>query len=93
VSRRTDGELIRLRTTELSWRRIDGEIVVLDGVGSVYYALNETGAALWDMLEDGATRADLVSALCEGRSLSPAQSGSDVDAFLASLREQGLLAE
>ena len=38
---------------DLSWRRVDDEIVILDLRTRAYYSLNEVGARIWELLADG----------------------------------------
>jgi hypothetical protein len=45
----------RQRSADLSWREIDGEVIVLDLKSANYLRLNSTGAKLWTRLETGAT--------------------------------------
>ena len=84
--------MYRLRGEDLEWREVEGEIVGLDLRGSTYFALNGTASALWPSLSEGATRDELVSRLRSAFDLDQAAAGRDVDAFLESLRERGLLA-
>jgi len=53
--------------------------------------LNDSGAMLWQKLEQGADRDGLVEALLEEYEVSREQAQSDVDAFLATLAEAGCL--
>jgi len=81
-----------LRKKDLEWRDIDDEIVALDTQGSVYLAVHGAGAFLWRRLADSSTREALVQALVETYEIEPARAGDDVDDFLATLNERGLLA-
>jgi hypothetical protein len=83
--------MIKLRIHGLSWRRIEDEIVVLDQNQSVYFAVNPTGSALWELLHSGADRSTLVRTLADAFGLGLDAAARDVDAFLASLHEQGWL--
>ena len=56
-------------------------------------ALTETGALLWRMLEKGAEEGDLVRSLLDEYDVSEDRATSDVRAFVAKAREQGLLEE
>ena len=81
-----------LRTDELEWREIDSDIVILDGRDATYLTLNGSGALLWRMLADSATRDELVEALLGVYDVDHSRAAADTDAFLATLAEQGLLA-
>lgn len=81
---------IPIDTAAVSWREIDGEIVVLDERTSVYFGLNHSAAVLWKRLVDGADESDLVQVLITS-GVDPEQAVDDAAAFLDGLREQGIL--
>ena len=84
-------EVLRLRSEDLDWREIEGEIVALDGKSSVYLGLNQTGRLIWQRLADGATRQELIGALCAEFEVDADTAAHHLDAFLAELTERGLL--
>jgi hypothetical protein len=84
-------ERIRLRTADLHWREIDGEVIALEARGSTYLATNPAGAVLWQALVDGATRDGLADALVAAYGIDRGRALADVDAYLAELAAQGLL--
>jgi len=81
-----------LRGPDLDWREIDDEIVALDTRDAIYLAVRGSGAVLWRLLADSTTRGGLVNALVETYGIDETRAGEDVDAFLATLNERGLLA-
>jgi hypothetical protein len=83
---------MQLRETDLFWREVDGEIVVLDGQKWEYLKLNESGMLLWRTLVGGATGSQLVAKLTDTYNLDEAQGIADVEAFLGRLAELNLLA-
>jgi hypothetical protein len=84
-------ERLQLRTVGLEWREIEGEVVAVDLEGSVYLAINRTGAALWPSLAEGATRNDLIRTLIDRYELNESTAAADVDSFVAMLKEQNLV--
>ena len=54
---------LRIRSRELEWREIEGEIVAVDLEKSTYLGLNETGTVLWAALAQGATLEELAARL------------------------------
>ena len=82
---------LRLRTDDLLWRTVDDEIVALEARDSTYLSTNASGALLWQMLADGATREELVVALVEPFDLGRDEAAADVDRFVAELEAHGLL--
>ena len=86
-----DQRILRLRQQGLEWRLVEGEIVAIDLLASNYLAINQSGACLWALLVRGAGRDELRDHLSGEFGLGPQQAEHDLDAFLASLAERGLL--
>jgi coenzyme PQQ synthesis protein D (PqqD) len=89
----TDMQALRLRTGELSWREIDGEIVAVDVASSVYLSANSSGALLWQMLAAGTTRGALAAQLVDTFGIARERADADVAAFLDNLSVRNLLEE
>lgn len=81
-----------LRDHGLTWRAVDGEVVLLDLGSSRYFSVNSSGSLLWALLARGATDSELAAELERAYGLEPGQAGSDVNDFLRSLNSYGLLA-
>jgi hypothetical protein len=88
-----DDAMLRLREQGLNWREIDGEVVVLDTERSHYLNLNETGAVLWLMLVEGASKPQLVEKLIDTFDVDQLTAQNDVEVFVTSCRENGVLAD
>ena len=56
-------------------------------------SMNESGAFLWKLLENGATTDELVASMTQEYDVSAEVAARDVDKFLAQLREKALIAE
>jgi coenzyme PQQ synthesis protein D (PqqD) len=82
---------VRLRTDALHWRIVDGEVLMLDSESGRYLALNRSGAALWEMLLAGTTRAQLTERLVSEYAIGPAQAAGDIEALLDDLSVRRLL--
>jgi hypothetical protein len=82
---------LKLRSDELTWRDIDGEIVAVDVASSVYLSANPAGALLWSMLATGTSRDELASKLVETFGIGRDRAEADVAAFLDSLTARNLL--
>jgi len=83
---------LRLNSEAVSWREVDGEVIALDHESSSYVATNATGALLWKSLVAGTSREALVALLVADYEVEEKHARADVEAFLESLAEQGLLA-
>ncbi|MFQ7291541.1 MAG: PqqD family protein [Monoglobales bacterium] len=55
--------------------------------------LNETGAFLWKMLQEGTTYEDMLKALLDEYDVSEADAKAGMDAFLKSVRDAELIDE
>ena len=85
---------MRLRDEGLSRQTLDDEIVLLDLHTSMYFTAGSTGAVLLRLLESDTDRSTLLNSLLERYPSTPPETiAADVDAFLATLRERGLLLE
>jgi hypothetical protein len=84
---------LRLRSEELEWRDIEGEVVALDLRTRAYLTVNESGAKLWSALASGASRDQLIDLLVRTFKLPREQAMTDVDAFIEMLAGQDMLVE
>ena len=75
------------------------DIYAVIGIGSEAYvpnrimSVNETGAFLWRMLENGAEKQELIDALLQEYETDPQTAEKDVEAFLNELRDKKLVEE
>jgi hypothetical protein len=77
---------------EATWHELDGEIVVLDTVESIYFSLAGVGAMLWPMLVEGTTRDHLVNHVTSTfPDVSLDEARTDVDDFIESCIGNGLV--
>ena len=75
------------------------DINVVLGIGSDAYvpnqimSVNEVGAFLWNLLEEGAEKQELVDKLTKEYDVDFSTASGGVDNFLAQLREKALIVE
>jgi hypothetical protein len=77
-------------------REVAGSWVVLPLSGKVLdfngmLSLNETGAELWKLLENGSSREEMVSHLTENYEVDRDQASADVDEFIGTLEKSGCI--
>jgi len=84
---------LRLRSDDLHWQTVEGEVLALDARTQLYLAVNKPGAGLWDLLARGTSRAELIERLASEYNLAPDRAGGDVDRMLRELSAQGLLTD
>ncbi len=82
---------LALRSEDLMWRVVDDDVVALDFASSKYFATNRAGTLLWERLRTGATRPELVQAMCDRYPIDAQQAGREVDDFVRQLASSGLL--
>jgi hypothetical protein len=82
---------MRARSDDVTWRNVDGQVVILDLRDSCYHRTNATGALLWERLQEECTPGDLESILVESFDLDVSSASRDVAAFLEAMRSCDLL--
>jgi Coenzyme PQQ synthesis protein D (PqqD) len=82
---------LKLRLDDISWREIDGDLVVLDLRTSTYLTTNASGTLLVKELTEDRTTAELVDRLVDAYGIPRPSAERDVDHFLAELDRSGLL--
>lgn len=85
-------DTVRLRPDGITWREIDGELVILDLMASRYLTTNRSAAVLLRLLTEERTANELSGALVSSFAISQGQAQADVAAFLGALQEANLLA-
>lgn len=93
------GYSVAMRTKEgFMLRNVAGkDIVIAVGAASVDFngliSLNETGAFLWKILENGAEYDELVQKLLQEYDTDEATAKEGIDSFLKTARDAGLIEE
>ena len=82
---------LRLRSTALQRREVEGEVIALDGVHSRYLAANGSAALLWHKLAVGTTLDQLVDCMIDTYGIDRDRAAEDVESFLAELDAEQLL--
>ena len=72
--------------------RIDDEIVVMNLASGDFFSLQDSAAAIWDLLDGTRDRAAVLAALCGQYDAPQADLARDLDRFLDDLRSGGLIA-
>lgn len=86
-----EGVPVRLRKDGVSWREIDGEMVILDLSSSTYLKTNAAGSALMRMLADDRSVEELEEGLVAAFGISAEQARTDTEAFIRMLEQRNLL--
>lgn len=83
--------MLRLRNDDLTWRSVEGEIIVLDRRNWAYISVDGSGATLWPHIARGTSRRALIEELRAVYAIDAHRAQADVDGFLAMLRAHDLL--
>lgn len=70
---------------------LDNEVVLLHAGTKEYFRLNETGQAIWKLLEKGTDVDGMVASMIETYDVAPDIARSEVDRLLGELEAAGLL--
>ena len=72
---------------------MNGSAVMMDIMTSKYYNLGAVGGRIWELLEEPMTVNALVRKLTDEYDVSASQCRADIEPFLSTLLERGLLVE
>lgn len=78
---------------DLAYRRIAGEMFIVDAAGSRLHGLNATGALLWDCLAAGKDRPAAAARLAAEFQVDGETAARDAGEFIEELLKAGLLSE
>lgn len=92
----TRGELFPLDTSpqvrdEIEYRRTGDVGALLDVRTGVFYTLNETANLFWQLLQDGATIADITTRVANDYDVTPDEILNDLLSFLEFFSTEGVL--
>ena len=82
---------IRIDSSAVQWREVDGEVVAVDLRNSRYMAANASATGLWPLLARGTTLPELSAALVQRWSLTEEVARRDAEQLVTWLGETGLL--
>jgi hypothetical protein len=76
---------------DLAYRRIAGELFIVDSAKSEMHELNGPAALIWEGLAAGKTEKSLVSAITAEFEVDEKTAGEDLEVFLEIMRKAGLV--
>jgi hypothetical protein len=82
---------MKLRVDDITWREIDGDLVILDLRSSTYLTANASGSVLMRQLTEERTLPQLIQALVDAFGIPERRAQQDVQTFVDELGEHGLL--
>lgn len=69
----------------------DDEVVIINMDSGSYYSLDQSGAALWQQLQQGATIAELIAGVAKAYVVNPNEITPAVQQFVAELEQEQLI--
>ncbi len=84
-------ETLRLDNARITWRMVEDEAIAIDLESAQYLSINSSGVGLLERLANGTTYQEMIDHLQEQFGLDPETASRDTGAFVASLRELGLI--
>jgi hypothetical protein len=84
---------IRIDTTRVEAREVEGELVILDLKGQRYLGGNRSTATLWPLLVEGTSREALADQLVSECKIDAERARGDVDELIRALQRLDLLDE
>lgn len=79
------------KSDNLLAQEIDGEVVILNLDTEVYFALQGVGLRVWELMDEETSVSAIVDRLEAEYEVERARLQADVDAFVGTLAEKGLL--
>jgi hypothetical protein len=72
-------------------QQLDDEVILLDTASGVYFRLNDSGAAAWDLIEQGRDLPGIVTELASRFGQPESVIQADISALLQDLESRGLV--
>lgn len=76
---------------EVTWRDVNGELVVLKLTSGEYYSFNSVGRLSWMNISEGKSIAEVIDAIALEYDVTHEQAASDVHSFVDGLLANDLL--
>lgn len=77
--------------SDLAYRRIAGEVFIVDAARAEMHELNGPAALIWEGLAAGKTEKAIVSAIAAEFEIEEKTARADLDSFVNELKKTGLL--
>ena len=78
-------------SSDVAWREVAGELFIITPDGLLHGISSKAGPFIWRQIEQGSQRNEVLAALCDKFEVDAATAAKDLDEFLDSMVEKGLL--
>lgn len=75
----------------VTWKVLEGESVLLNLDTGIYFTLNATGTAAWELIDGRTSLTDIGQALCEQFNVTMEQAQGDLSELTHALLNEGLI--
>lgn len=82
---------VPLKNSDIIWRTVGGEVVLLNPQSGQYFGLNAVGSSLWEKMDDKLSLADLTDLLLLEYDVERDVLDADIRQLVAALEANGLL--
>ena len=82
---------LRVREPDVAAKVIDGEAVIINLASGMYYSLNGSGSAVWELIEKGCTLAEASDAVRSAFNISAETAERDVSRLWENLLAENLV--
>ncbi len=76
---------------DVAWREVGGELFVITPDGFLHGITSAAGLFIWLQINKGLEREEILAALCSEYDVGADDAAQDLDEFLATLVEKGLV--
>ena len=80
-----------VKSKDVTWKVLDGETVLLNLDTGVYFTLNATGTAVWELYNGRTSLAEITKVLCEQFDVTSEQARRDLMELTQRLLDEGLV--
>jgi len=87
----TNSKSFRINSPKVIRETIDGEVVIVHLEKGYYYSLMETGAVIWEGIERGIYKENLIEEMTEQYDANPKDIKTTVDNFFERLQQEELI--
>ena len=82
---------MRIKTTDIAWRVIEGQAFIINTKTSTLHELDETGTFIWKLIEKGASAEGAAAELAANFNVTLDTASKDTEEFLSELEKKGIL--
>jgi hypothetical protein len=80
-----------IKQNDISVRKIQGEIFILDRKNSIIHSFNKVGAFIWDRLQSATSTKEIVMAVIEQFDVDESTATTDTVEFIKELKDKELI--